>query len=65
MDAQIESTLSNIARVGAIRSYDFAITSSPDQQVLGEVSGSRTIVPAFELTTVNATVSLTKGEGIG
>lgn len=65
MDAQIESTLSNIARVGAIRSYDFAITSSPDQQVLGEVSVSLTIVPAFELTTVNATVSLTKGEGIG
>ena len=65
MEAQIESTLSNIARAGAIRSYDFAITSSPDQQVLGEVSVSLTIVPAFELTTVNATVSLTKGEGIG
>lgn len=65
MEAMIESTLQTIARAGAIRSYDFAITSSPDQQVLGEVSVSLTIVPAFELTTVNATVSLTKGEGIG
>lgn len=65
MESQIESTLSNIARAGAIRSYDFAITASPDQQVLGEVSVSLTIVPAFELTTINATVSLTKGEGIG
>lgn len=65
MEAQIESTLSNIARAGAIRSYDFTITASPDQQVLGEVSVSLTIVPAFELTTVSATVSLTKGEGIG
>lgn len=65
MESQIESTLQTIARSGAIRSYDFAIAASPDQQVLGEVAISLTIVPAFELTTIKTTVSLIKGEGIG
>lgn len=65
MESQIESTLQSIARSGAIRSYDFSIAASPDQQVLGEVSVSLTIVPAFELTEIKTTVSLIKGEGIG
>ena len=41
------------------------MSSTPDQQVLGEVTIDLSMVPAFELVTINTTISLAKGEGLG
>jgi hypothetical protein len=65
LESAIDTNLQRALRRGAIRSYDFAIASTPDQQVLGEVTVDLSMVPAFELITINTTVSLSKGEGIG
>ena len=65
LESAIDTNLQRALRRGAIRSYDFAIASTPDQQVLGEVTIDLSMVPAFELVTINTTVSLSKGEGIG
>jgi len=65
LESAIDSNLQRALRRGAIRSYDFAIASTPDQQVLGEVTINLSMVPAFELVTINTTISLAKGEGIG
>jgi len=65
LESSIDTNLQRALRRGAIRSYDFAIASTPDQQVLGEVTIDLSMVPAFELITINTTVSLAKGEGIG
>lgn len=65
LESSIDTNLQRALRRGAIRSYDFAISSTPDQQVLGEVTIDLSMVPAFELVTINTTVSLAKGEGLG
>ena len=65
LESAIDTNLQRALRRGAIRSYDFAIASTPDQQVLGEVTIDLSMVPAFELVTINTTVSLAKGEGLG
>jgi hypothetical protein len=44
----------------ALSAYDFVIQSTPDQRVLGEVDIDLTLVPAFEVTQINLTVSLAK-----
>ena len=65
LESAIDTNMQRALRRGAIRSYDFAISSTPDQQVLGEVTINLSMVPAFELVTINTTISLAKGEGIG
>jgi hypothetical protein len=42
----------------ALNAYDFVISSTPAQRVLGELDIDLTLVPAFEITTINLTVSL-------
>ena len=42
----------------ALNAYDFVIRSTPAQRVLGELDIDLTLVPAFEITTINLTVSL-------
>jgi hypothetical protein len=44
----------------ALNAYDFVITSTPEQRVLGELDIALTLVPAFEVTTIELTVSLAK-----
>jgi len=65
LEGAIDTNLQRALKRGAIKSYDFAISSTPDQQVLGEVTIDLSMVPAFELVTINTTISLAKGEGIG
>ena len=65
LESAIDTNLQRALKRGAIKSYDFAISSTPDQQVLGEVTIDLSMVPAFELVTINTTISLAKGEGIG
>lgn len=42
----------------ALNAYDFVIKSTPEQRVLGELDIDLTLVPAFEITNINLTVSL-------
>ena len=45
---------------GALNSYDFSISSTPDQRVLGQLDINLTLVPAFEIQEINLVVSLSK-----
>ena len=65
LESAIDTNLQKAVRRGAIRAFDFALSSSPDQQVLGEITIDLSMIPAFELVTINTTVSLSKGEGLG
>lgn len=60
MRESIEARLRSIQLAGALQRYEFAILSSPDQQVLGEATVDLTLVPAFELTNVTVNVKLAK-----
>lgn len=60
LDAEIDQVLLSMKGQGAINSYDFAISSTPDQRVLGELDINLTLVPAFEIVTINLVVSLSK-----
>ena len=60
MDAEIDQVLLNMKGSGALQSYSFSISSTPDQRVLGELDINLTLVPAFEITQINLVVSLSK-----
>lgn len=62
LDAEIDQILLAMKGSGALRSYSFSIASTPDQRVLGELDINLTLVPAFEITSINLVVSLSKGE---
>jgi hypothetical protein len=44
----------------ALRAFDFVISSTPEERVLGQLNIDLTLVPAFEITDINLTVSLAK-----
>jgi len=60
LETDIDSGLKSLQEQGVLQRYSFVITSTPDQQVLGEADIALTIVPAFELTNLNLVVSLAK-----
>jgi hypothetical protein len=60
MSAEIDKVFAQMKQTGALNDYQFFVSSSPDQQVLGEASIDLILVPAFELLTINVTVSLAK-----
>jgi hypothetical protein len=60
LDAEIDQVLLSMKGSGALNAYSFSISSTPDQRVLGELDINLTLVPAFEITTINLTVSLSK-----
>lgn len=60
LDAEIDQVLLSQKGTGALNSYQFAISSTPDQRVLGELDINLTLVPAFEITRINLVVSLSK-----
>lgn len=60
MDAEIDQVLLGLKGQGALSSYSFSISSTPDQRVLGELDINLTLVPAFEITQINLVVSLSK-----
>jgi hypothetical protein len=62
LDAEIDQILLAMKGSGALNSYSFSVASTPDQRVLGELDINLTLVPAFEITTINLIVSLSKGE---
>lgn len=60
LDAEIDQLLISMKGSGALNAYSFSISSTPDQRVLGELDINLTLVPAFEITTINLVVSLSK-----
>lgn len=60
LDAEIDQVLLALKGQGALRGYNFSISSTPDQRVLGELDINLTLVPAFEITQINLVVSLAK-----
>lgn len=60
MQAEIDKFLFTMKSVGALNDFEFFVSSTPDQQVLGEVEITLTLVPAFEITKITETVSLAK-----
>lgn len=60
LDSEISQLLLSMKGQGALNAYDFSITASPDERVLGQLNINLTLVPAFEITAINLTVSLAK-----
>lgn len=60
LDSEIEQVLLSMKGQGALNSYQFSISSTPDQRVLGELDINLILVPAFEITSINLVVSLSK-----
>ena len=60
LDAEINQVLLSMRGQGALNGYDFAISSTPAQRVLGELDINLTIVPPFEIRDINLNVSLSK-----
>lgn len=60
LDAEIDQVLLSMKGSGALNGYSFSISSTPDQRVLGILDINLTLVPAFEITTINLVVSLSK-----
>lgn len=60
LDAEIDQVLLSLKGQGALNGYQFTISSTPNQRVLGELDINLTLVPAFEITRINLVVSLSK-----
>jgi len=60
LDSEIDQLLLQMKGQGALNGYDFSISATPDERVLGTLNVNLTLVPAFEITDINLTVSLTK-----
>ena len=58
LDQAIDAALGKMQENGALRRYQYSITSTPSQQILGESNVKLTLVPAFELIRINTVVSL-------
>ncbi len=58
LSAEIDQVLLSMKSAGALNQYDFTVTSTPEQRVLGQLDVNLTLVPAFEITQINLTVSL-------
>lgn len=60
MAAEIDKLLSKMKTATALNDYQFFVSATPDQQVLGEATIELTLVPAFELINISLNVSLRK-----
>jgi len=58
LDQAIDAALGKMQEKGALRRYQYSITATTSQQILGEASVKLTLVPAFELVRINTVVSL-------
>jgi hypothetical protein len=53
MSAEIDKVFAQMKQAGALNDYQFFVSASADQQVLGEANVDLILVPAFELLTIN------------
>lgn len=59
LETAVESALQKLRSLGALEDFQFSLTSTPSQRVLGEMTIDLTLVPAFEIRTINVKVALT------
>ncbi len=64
LEQAIATGLDKMRPSGAVQSYQLNIISSPDDQVLGEVTVKMALVIGHELLTINLDLQLAKGESI-
>jgi hypothetical protein len=64
LEQAIATALDKMKPSGAVRSYTLDITSTADEQVLGEVSVELTLAVGHELRKIKTFVQLSKGESI-
>ena len=58
LSALISKRLSNLVKQGEIQAYDFEVSASLQEQLLGEATIALTIVPAMELRKITTVVAL-------
>ncbi|RMG69774.1 MAG: hypothetical protein D6710_08285 [Nitrospirae bacterium] len=58
ISAEIDKALNALKIAQALNDYEFFVSATAEQQVLGELSVDLTLVPAFEIVKINVTVSL-------
>lgn len=58
LDAEIDQLLQTLRSQGALNAYDYSISSTPEQRVLGQLDINLTLVPAFEIVEINVVISL-------
>lgn len=58
LEAALDVAYGKMQENGALRRYQFTVTATTAQQVLGEAEVKLTLIPAFELLRINTTVSL-------
>lgn len=62
LSALISKRLSKLVEAGEIQSYEFEVSSTIQQQLLGEASIALTIIPAMELRKITTVVALRAAE---
>ena len=60
MEASITKALQGMVQMGALRKYNFTVSSSPNQQALGIVDIELILVPVFEIRQIRTTVKIRK-----
>jgi hypothetical protein len=58
LHSAVDSQLKKFVKQGALNAYDFTVTSSSTDAVLGNLFIYLTLVPAFEISKINAVVVL-------
>lgn len=58
LETAIEQALVKLTKAGFLQRYQFSVTSSPADQVLGKAFVSLVLVPAFELRQISVSVAL-------
>lgn len=58
LQTQLDKLYQNMVSAGAIQQYNFTVTASPSDQVLGNMYVNLTIVPAFETKKINCIINL-------
>lgn len=63
LDAEIGAILLALKGQGALIASEHSVSATPDERVLGVLNVNLSLVPAFEITTINLTISLAKELG--
>ena len=58
LDTAVDSSLKALVKIGVIARYDYQVSVSPAQSVLGQATVELKIVPAFELRQITVVVAL-------
>jgi len=60
LEAEIDAMLRRMQSVGALQRSDFNLVSTPSMQITGDIRVDLTLVPAFEIVTIEISTSLAR-----